>query len=245
MKTVLVTGSSNGIGRETIIKFAKNNYNVVITYNNDSDSALQLESEVKNKYNVNTLVIKCDISNEDEIKNMVDSIISKFDKIDVLVNNAGIAIDTTFLDKTKDNFMKTLEVNLVGTFLVSKYVSKYMLEEKSGNIINVSSTNGIDSYYVESLDYDASKSGVISFTHNLANYLAPYVRVNCVCPGWINTKMNEVLSDEFKNKEIDKILLNRFAEPEEVANLIYFLASDEASYINDSIIKIDGGVKHD
>ena len=95
------------------------------------------------------------------------------------------------------------------------------------------------------MDYDASKSGVISLTHNLANYLSPNIRVNCVCPGWVNTKMNEDLSNEFKNKEIDKILLNRFAESEEIANVIYFLASDEASYINDTIIKIDGGVKHD
>ena len=245
MKTVLVTGSSNGIGKETIIKFAKNNYNVVITYNNDSKSALELEKEIKDNYNVKVLVLKCDISNECDIKEMVDDVISKFGKIDVLVNNASIAIDTTFEDKTKDNFMKTLEINLVGTFLVSKYVSNYMLKEQTGSIINVSSTNGIDSYYVESLDYDASKSGVISLTHNLANYLAPYIRVNCVCPGWINTKMNEDLSIEFKNKETNKILLNRFAEPQEVANLIYFLASDEASYINDSIIKIDGGVKHD
>ena len=245
MKTVLVTGSSNGIGKETIIKFAKNNYNVVITYNHDERSALELEKEIKEKYKVDTLVLKCDVSSEIEIENMVNEIVNKFGNIDVLVNNAGIAIDTTFEDKTKENFMKTLEVNLVGTFLVSKYVSKIMLEQKYGNIINVASTNGIDSYYVESLDYDASKSGVISLTHNLANYLAPYIRVNCVCPGWINTKMNNCLSEEFKKKEIDKILLNRFAESNEVANLIYFLASDEASYINDSIIKIDGGVKHD
>lgn len=245
MKTVLVTGSSNGIGKETIIKFAKNNYNVVITYNNDNESAIKLEKEIKEKYDVDALVIKCNISKEEEIKDMIEKIINKFGNIDVLVNNAGIAIDTTFEDKTKDNFMKILEVNLVGTFLVSKYVSKYMLENKKGNIINVASTNGIDSYYVESLDYDASKCGVISLTHNLANYLAPYVRVNCVCPGWINTKMNDCLSEEFKKKETNKILLNRFASPEEVANLIYFLATEEASYINDSIIKIDGGVKHD
>ena len=245
MKTVLVTGSSNGIGKETVIKFAENNYNVVITYNSDITSALELEKEIKDNYNADVLVLKCDISNECDIKEMVDDVISKFGKIDVLVNNAGIAIDTVFEDKTKDSFMKILEVNLVGTFLVSKYVSNYMLKAQTGSIINVSSTNGIDSYYVESLDYDASKSGVISLTHNLANYLAPYIRVNCVCPGWINTKMNEDLSIEFKNKETNKILLNRFAEPQEVANLIYFLASDEASYINDSIIKIDGGVKHD
>ena len=244
MKTVLVTGSSNGIGRETIKKFAKNNYNVVITYNNDYDGAISLDREVKEKYNVNTLVLKLDVSNEDNIKFCIDKIINKFGSIDILVNNAGIAIDTTFEDKTKDNFMKTLEVNLVGTFLVSKYVSNYMLKNKSGNIINVSSTNGIDSYYVESLDYDASKSGVISLTHNLANYLAPYVRVNCVCPGWVNTKMNSLLDDDFIKEETGKILLDRFAEAEEVANLIYFLASDEASYINDSVVKIDGGVRH-
>ena len=243
MKTVLVTGSSNGIGKETIKKFAMNNYNVVITYNSDYDSAISLEEEIKEKYNVDSLVLKLDISIEENIRNCVDEIVNKFGSIDVLVNNAGIAIDTTFEDKTKDNFMKTLEVNLVGTFLVSKYVSKYMLENKSGNIINVSSTNGIDSYYVESLDYDASKSGVISLTHNLANYLAPYVRVNCVCPGWINTKMNSLLDNDFVKKETDKILLNRFAEAEEVANLIYFLACDEASYINDSVIKIDGGFR--
>ena len=245
MKTVLVTGSSSGIGMETIVKFAKNGYNVVIVYNNDFSSAILLENEIKEKYNVDTLVLKCDISSEEDIKKMVDDVVAKFNTIDVLVNNAGIAIDTIFEDKTKENFMKTLEVNLVGTFLVSKYVSSIMLENKSGNIINVSSTNGIDSYYVESLDYDASKSGVISLTHNLANYLAPYIRVNCVCPGWVNTKMNDCLSDEFKNKETKKILLNRFASAEEIANVIYFLSTDEASYINDSIIKIDGGVKHD
>ena len=146
-KTVLVTGSSNGIGKETVIKFARNNYNVVITYNNDETSALELGKYLKEKYNIETLVLKCDISKEEDIKNMVDSVISRIDKIDVLVNNAGIAIDTTFEDKTKDNFMKTLEINLVGTFLVSKYVSTYMLKEKEGTIINVSSTNGIDSYY--------------------------------------------------------------------------------------------------
>lgn len=245
MKTVLVTGSSNGIGRETIKKFAENGYNVVITYNNDSKSALELENEIKEKHKVNTLLLKLDISDEENIKEVLENVINKFNNIDVLVNNAGIAIDTTFEDKTKDNFMKTLEINLVGTFLVSKYASTYMLKNEKASIINVASTNGIDSYYVESLDYDASKSGVISLTHNLANYLAPYIRVNCVCPGWINTKMNECLSDEFKEKEKNKILLDRFAEAKEIANVIYFLATDEASYINDSVIKIDGGVKRD
>lgn len=243
MKTVLVTGASSGIGREVVRLFAKNNYNVVITYNSDKKGALELESEVNSGNN--TLVLKCDISNEEDIIKMVNSVRDKFISIDVLVNNAGIAIDTTFEDKTKANFMKILEVNLVGTFLVSKYVSEIMLKNKNGRIINISSTNAIDSYYVESLDYDASKAGIISLTHNLANYLSPYVNVNCVCPGWVDTRMNSDISLEFRKKQEDKILLGRFANPREIANVVYFLSSEEASYINDSIIKVDGGVKND
>lgn len=242
MKTVLVTGSSSGIGYETIKKYAKNNYNVIITYNNNYDNAKELENEIKEKYKVGTLLVKLDISNEENIKEVLEIVKDKFNTIDVLVNNAGVAIDTTFEDKTKSNFMKTLEINLVGTFLVSKYFSNIM---PTGSIINISSTNGIDSYYVESLDYDASKSGVISLTHNLANYLSPNIRVNCVCPGWVNTNMNKLLDKEFIKKEESKILLNRFATPREIANVIYYLSSDEASYINDSIIKIDGGRRNE
>lgn len=238
MKTVLVTGSSSGIGYEIIKKYAKNNYNVIITYNNNYDNAKKLEDEIIEKYKVDTLLVKLDISDEESIKEVLEIVRNKFNTIDVLVNNAAIAIDTTFEDKTKSNFMKTLEINLVGTFLVSKYFSYIM---PTGNIINISSTNGIDSYYVESLDYDASKSGVISLTHNLANYLSPNIRVNCVCPGWVNTNMNKFLDKEFIKKEKSKILLNRFADPCEIASLVYYLSSEDASYINDSIIKIDGG----
>ena len=137
--------------------------------------------------------------------------------------------------------MKIIEVNLVGTFLMSKTFGRLMYNNKNGSIINISSNNGIDSYYSESLDYDASKAGVINLSHNLANVFSPYVRVNTICPGWIETPMNENMSEEFKNKEINKILLKRFASPEEISNLVYFLSSDEASYINDSVIKIDGG----
>lgn len=241
MKTVLVTGSSSGIGYETIKKYAKNNYNVVITYNNNQLQATKLEKELKEKYNINTLTLKLDISDENNIKEVIKKIQNKFNTLDVLINNASIAIDTTFEDKTKENFMKTLEINLVGTFLVSKYASKIMQENSS--IINISSTNGIDSYYIESLDYDASKAGVISLTHNLANQLSPKIRVNCLCPGWVNTPMNKNLDQEYKTKEENKILLNRFANPTEIANVVYFLSSKEASYINDSIIKVDGGRK--
>lgn len=241
IKCVLITGASRGIGASTAKIFAQNNYNVVINYNTNKEEAINLSKELETKYNIETLIIKCDISNEEEVINMVEESIKRFNKIDVLVNNAGIAIDTTFEDKTVTNFRKTLDVNLIGTFLVSKYVGKYMLKEKNGSIINVSSTNGIDTNYIESLDYDASKAGVISLTNNLASAYAPYIRVNTVAPGWINTDMNKELDKDFINKETGKILLNRFAEPDEVAKVIFFLASDQASYINSSIIRVDGG----
>ncbi len=240
-KCVLVTGSSIGLGSEIIKKFASNNYNVIITFLNHKNDALKLESEIKEKYGVETLCEKLDISNEQDIINLKSKVINKFKTIDVLINNASISNDTIFEDKTKENFMKILEVNSVGTFLMSKYFGDLMNEYKTGNIINISSTNGIDTYYEYSLDYDASKAGVINLSHNLANHYAPYIRVNTICPGWINTPMNKNMDDEFKKKEEEKILLKRFAEPEEIAELVYFVASDKASYINDSVIRIDGG----
>ena len=240
-KTVLVTGSSRGIGRSTIMLFAQNNYDVVINYVNDYESALSLKSEVETKYGVDALCIKADVSEEVEVSNMVDEIISKFGHIDCLVNNAGIAIDTTFEDKIVENFRRTINTNLIGTFLVSKYVGREMLKNKSGSIINVSSTNGIDTVYPESLDYDASKAGVISLTKNLAIQYAPYIRVNSVAPGWVMTDMNKELDSDFIKAEEEKILLKRFANPEDIAKVIYFLASDDACYINSEIIRVDGG----
>lgn len=240
-KCVLVTGSSIGLGASIIRKYASMGYNTVITYNSHKDEAIELQKEINDKYNTESLVIRCDISKEKDIENLKNEIISKFNKLDVLVNNASIAIDTTFSDKTKENYMKILEVNLVGTFLVSKIMSTIMNDNSS--IINISSTNGIDTYYEYSLDYDSSKAGIINLSHNLANYLSPKIRVNTICPGWINTPMNKDMDMKFKKQEEDKILLKRFAEPNEIANLVYFISSDDASYINDSVIRIDGGKK--
>ena len=240
-KCVLVTGSSIGLGASIIRKYASMGYNTVITYNSHKDEAIELQKEIKDKYNTESLVIKCDISKEEDIENLKNEIINKFNKLDVLVNNTSIAIDTTFSDKTKENYMKILEVNLVGTFLVSKIMSTIMNDNSS--IINIRSNNGIDTYYEYSLDYDSSKAGIINLSHNLANYLSPKIRVNTICPGWINTPMNKDMDTEFRKQEEDKILLKRFAEPNEIANLIYFISSDDASYINDSVIRIDGGKK--
>ena len=166
-----------------------------------------------------------------------------YKEIDILINNAATTCDTLFEDKTKDNFMNTLDINLVAPFLLCQKIGPKMKENRYGVIINISSTNGIDTPYIESVDYDASKAGLISLSNNLANYLAPYVRVNTICPGWINTNMNKNLDKEFINKEENKILLGRFGNPNEVAELVFFLVSDNASYINNSIIRIDGGKK--
>ena len=225
-KVVLVTGTSSGIGRE-IVRSLASDYEIIIHYNRNYDNALRLKEELDNLYNKSVLMVKCDLSSEEEIDNMLNTIYEKYDSIDILINNAGIAIDTMLEDKTKENFMKTLEVNLVAPFLLSKRIGLKMRENKNGVIINISSTNGIDTLYPESIDYDASKAGLINLSTNLANYLAPYVRVNTVCPGWVNTDMNKELDEEFMREQKEKILMGRFAEPEEIANLVKFLISDE------------------
>lgn len=243
-KNVLVTGASRGIGKATVIEFAKKGYNIVINYVSDDNAAETLKNFIVKNYDVDVMLCKCDVSNEDDVKKMVESIIEKYSKIDVLVNNAGIAIDTTFEDKTVENFRRTLDVNLIGPFIVSREVGKYMMEQRKGSIVNVASNDGLEAYYEFSLDYDASKAGLINLTHNLSKYYAPYIRVNAVAPGWVNTEMNKELGSDFEKEESEKIYLKRFAEPEEIAKAIYFLASDDASYVNNEILRLDGGADH-
>lgn len=240
-KVVLVTGSNRGIGRSTIIEFAKAGLDVVINYCHHKEEAYELKEYVENNYNVRCLVVKCDVSKEDEVIEMINEIVDYFGSLDILVNNASVCKDSLLMDKDVDSFRRILDVNLIGTYLCSKYAAKVMLDNGSGSIINVSSTNAIDTYYPESCDYDASKAGVISLTHNLAREFSPYIRVNCVCPGWVNTDMNKELSVEQVHEEEKNILLKRFAEPEEIAKVIVFLASNKSSYVNDSIIRVDGG----
>ena len=146
-----------------------------------------------------------------------------------------------FTDIKVKEFRRILDVNLIGTYLCSKYAYLYMKEKKKGVIINISSTNAIDTYYPESAAYDSSKAGIISLTHNMAVDFAPFVRVNCVCPGWVKTDMNKELTYDQIEEEKKKILLNRFADSDEIAKVVVFLASKDASYINDSIIRVDGG----
>ena len=243
-KTVLITGGSRGIGKETSIEFAKKGYNVVINYVSDEKSALSLKEELEEKYDSDVMLCKCDVSNEENVKDMVSDIINYYGKIDVLINNAAIALDCVFEDKKISDFKKVLDVNLIGPFTLSREVGKNMLEHKSGVIVNVSSTNAIDTYYEYSIDYDASKAALISLTHNLSKYLAPYVRVNAVAPGWVNTDMNKNLDQDYIKEEEKNIYLKRFAEAREIAKVIYFLASDDASYITNEVIRVDGGYNH-
>lgn len=242
-KIALVTGSSKGIGTATIRAFAKEGCNVIIHYNTHKEEAIRLKEEVEKNDHVKAICIHADLRCEEEIKQMVQQAMDTFGRIDILVNNAGIAIDSLLEDKTKENFMNILEVNLIGAFLLSKEVGRYMMEQKSGTIINISSTNGIDTPYPESIDYDASKAGLISITKNLSTIYAPYIRVNCIASGWVETDMNQDMDASFKEQELSKILLKRFALPEEIANVCVFLASDKASYMNGSVIRVDGGVK--
>ena len=237
----LITGGSNGIGASTVIEFASHGYNVVINYNTSQKNALELAGYVKQKFGVDAYVVKADISSEFQVQAMIEGVIDKYGQIDVLVNNAGIIIDKPLMDRTVEDFRNTVSVNLIGTFIVSKYASKWMLERKRGKIINVAASKGIDSGTPTSVDYDATKAGIISLTKNFAVHCAPYINVNAVAPGWVNTNMNQDLPIDFVGEEIEKILLKRFADPEEIAKVIYFLASDSGNYINGEVIKIDGG----
>jgi len=238
----LVTGSAKNIGKSIVIEFAKNGYDVVINYNTSEKEAIELQKYVEETYKVNTLIYKCDISDEEQVKDMINEIISKFNKIDVLVNNAAIELNSEFELKTKETFNKVLNTNLIGTFLVSKYASKYM---NKGHIINITSNNAINMNDPSTLEYDASKAGIISLTHNLAKEFAPNINVNAIAPGWVETnsikELDKSLNNEFIKEESKKILKSRFAKEEEIASLVYYLTTNE--YINDQVIVIDGGNK--
>ena len=173
---------------------------------------------------------------------MISEIINKFNKIDVLVNNAGIVYDRNFDEITIDEFKRTLEVNVIGAFIVSREASKYM--KKGSSIVNVSSTNGTKTISPECLDYNISKIVLQSLTRDFAFQFKQNIRVNAIAIGWADTDMNKDLPREYIEEETQKIYLERFAHPSEIAKTIYFLASDESSYVNSEIINIDGGYCH-
>ena len=223
---VLVTGGARGLGLAISLYYLKMGHSVVVNYNNSSDLALKLKSE----YGDRVSIVKADVSNEDDVKRMFDAL----GKLDVVVNNAGIAKDSDPMEKSAEEFLEVIKVNLLGTFLVSKYAVNHV---DKGCIVNISSTNALDTYYPESMDYDASKAGVISLTHNFSLYLKDRdIRVNVVCPDWIDTDMNLGMNEEYKKS------LGVFLKPEEVAKVVYDVSIDES--VNDVVIRVgDNSVK--
>ncbi|WP_288208998.1 SDR family NAD(P)-dependent oxidoreductase [uncultured Catenibacterium sp.] len=243
-KVVLVTGGAQGIGKAIVLELAKNRYDVVINYLTSNKAAALLEEEIKKNYDVRVMTIQADVSKEEEVDAMISLIEKKWGGVDILINNAAVDLSNLFHLKTADEFRKTLDVNVVGAFNCSKRVYRHMLDQEYGRIINISSTNGINTYYPMCIDYDASKAALISLTHNLAFEYGPYINVNAIAPGFIGTD-NELdgYDEEFLKEEQEKIMVNRYGKPEEVAYLVKFLISDEANFINNTIIRIDGGQK--
>lgn len=243
-KVVLVTGGAQGIGKAIVLELAKNHYDVVINYLTSNKAAALLEEEIKKNYDVRMMTIQADVSKEEEVDAMISLIEKKWGGVDILINNAAVDLSNLFHLKTADEFRKTLDVNVVGAFNCSKRVYRHMLDQEYGRIINISSTNGINTYYPMCIDYDASKAALISLTHNLAFEYGPYINVNAIAPGFIGTD-NELdgYDEEFLKEEQEKIMVNRYGKPEEVAYLVKFLISDEANFINNTIIRIDGGQK--
>lgn len=243
-KVVLVTGGAQGIGKAIVLELAKNHYDVVINYLTSNKAATLLKEEIKKNYDVRVMTVQADVSKEEEVDTMISLIEKQWGGVDILINNAAVDLSNLFHLKTADEFRKTLDVNVVGAFNCSKRVYRHMLDQEYGRIINISSTNGINTYYPMCIDYDASKAALISLTHNLAFEYGPYINVNAIAPGFIGTD-NELdgYDEEFLKEEQEKIMVNRYGKPEEVAYLVKFLISDEANFINNTIIRIDGGQK--
>lgn len=240
-KVALVTGGTRGIGRKIAEKFAENGYNLVLNYVS-SNVDLEVIKEAFKKYNNSVLILKADVSKYEECENLVKEAINKFGKVDVLVNNAGITKDGLIAMMKEENFSKVIDVNLKGTFNMCRNLVPYMMKNKSGNIVNISSVVGIVGNAGQS-NYAASKAGILGFSKALAKELAGRnIRVNAVAPGFIDTDMTSILSDKVKENIYLQIPLKRMGKAKEVANVVYFLSSEESSYITGQVINVDGGM---
>ena len=242
MKTVLITGGSRGIGKAVAMKFAENGYKIIINYVSDKTDTEQLKKELLQAGAADILLIKADVSNSEDVKNMVKETIEKFEKIDVLVNNAGITKDNLLLRMTPEDFEKVIDINLKGTFNVTKSVVPYMMKKRTGKIVNISSVVGV-SGNAGQCNYSASKAGIIGFTKSIAKELASRnILANCIAPGFIDTDMTSVLNDNVKENINSQIPLKRMGTSEEIANSVYFLAGEENTYITGQVLNVDGGM---
>ena len=240
-KVALITGATRGIGKAIAIQLAKEGFDIAINYRTENDDVKNTKSEIED-LNVKCFMVKGDVSNFEECKTFVDDIIKEYGKIDVLVNNAGITKDTLFLRMKEEEFKSVIDVNLIGTFNVTRNVIPYMLKAKDGRIINISSVVGISGNAGQT-NYSASKAGIIGFTKSLAKEVGSRnILVNAIAPGFIETNMTAFLKDEVKEEIAKQIPLKRMGKAEDVARVVKFLTSDDSSYITGQVIKVDGGM---
>lgn len=240
-KVAIITGGSRGIGKEIAKKFAKENYNLVINYVSEKTNTEELKKEFE-ALGAEVLFIKTNVTSYEECEKMAKDAINKFGKIDVLVNNAGVTKDSLLLRMKEEDFDTVINVNLKGTFNVTKACIPYMMKKKSGKIVNISSVVGISGNSGQA-NYAASKAGIIGFTKSVAKELASRnILANCVAPGYIATDMTNGLSDAVKESINNQIPLKRVGMPEEVAKAVYFLAGEGNSYITGQVINVDGGM---
>tara|TARA_Y100000994_G_scaffold31787_1_gene22335 strand:- start:65 stop:808 length:744 start_codon:yes stop_codon:yes gene_type:complete len=240
-KVAVITGAYGDIGFSICEKFAENGINLAIL-GKDLKKLNLKKKYLNDNYNVDIFSCNLDVSDADSYKICIEKIISKFEKIDILVNNAGVTKDNIIMRMSNEDWNNVIETNLKGTFLGCKYVSKIMVKQKYGKIINISSIVGQIGNKGQT-NYVASKAGIDGITKSLAKELGSRgININSIAPGYIETNMTKLLNDNIKKELLDKISLNRFGQPIEVANLAYFLVTEEASYINGQIINLDGGM---
>ena len=240
-KIAVVTGASRGIGKAIALKLASLGASVVVNYNGSEERALQVKAEIEEQ-GTKSSVYQCDVSDFESCETFIQDVIKEYGRIDILVNNAGITKDGLLMKISEEDFDKVLDTNLKGTFNTVRFVSRQMLKQKSGRIINMSSVVGVSGNAGQA-NYAASKAGVIGLTKSAARELASRgITVNAIAPGFIETDMTEVLSDKVKEACVGQIPLGKFGKPEDVANLAAFLASDEAGYITGQVIHVDGGM---
>ncbi|HBE8993533.1 TPA: SDR family oxidoreductase [Clostridioides difficile] len=239
-KTVLITGGVRGIGKAMSKAFAKEGYNVLVNFNKSENKAKELYT-ILNEKNFSVKLFKADISNREAVEDMVDYCIKEFGGLDVLVNNAGVSQDKLFTDITDEDWDNMMNINLKGSFYCSQVALKYMISEKKGNIINISSIWGISGASCE-VHYSITKAGIIGMTKALAKEVGPSnIRVNSIAPGVINTDMLSGYNEEDVDVLVEETPLMRLGTPEDIANCAIFLASDKSNFITGQVISPNGG----
>ena len=239
-KTVLITGGARGIGKAMSKAFAKEGYNVLVNFNKSENEAKELYT-ILNEKNFSVKLFKADISNREDVEDMVDYCIKEFGGLDVLVNNAGVSQDKLFTDITDEDWDNMMNINLKGSFYCSQVALKYMISEKKGNIINISSIWGLSGASCE-VHYSITKAGIIGMTKALAKEVGPSnIRVNSIAPGVINTDMLSGYNEEDIDALVEETPLMRLGTPEDIANCAIFLASDKSNFITGQVISPNGG----